>query len=300
MENTESIGAMLRQEREARELSLQDVQEATKITVQNLSALEEDKFDYFPNRVYARAFLRDYANYIGLDSAALLTQYEEKWHGGKEIAEVRPSSRGSAWKSVGYALLAVLVLGGIAAAAYFLLPAGGWRSESYRERVSAQPSDESKGAVLPKVKDIPTPEPDVTGSEPAKPVDSRDNAAQPAVVSKSTFKIAALMPVWVRVVADGKTVYEGTMAKDEVKSWEEIKVVTIRAGMAGAVQIKVNGETQPPLGSLKEPGQKTFEIPAPASISPTVVPAPPVSPPAAGESASPPVEQGAPAPGSTP
>ena len=66
----ESIGQVLRAERDKRGLSLSEVYDDTKITIQNLEALEQDRFDYFPNRVYARAFLRDYANFLGLDSAS--------------------------------------------------------------------------------------------------------------------------------------------------------------------------------------------------------------------------------------
>ena len=92
----DSIGQILRAGRETRGLSLDEVHEATNITVQNLSALEDDRFDHFPNRVYARAFLRDYSNFLGMDSPSLLTHYEEEWNPRpEEVAVSKPQV--SAW-----------------------------------------------------------------------------------------------------------------------------------------------------------------------------------------------------------
>ena len=67
----ETIGELLKNRRVEKDMTLADVHEATKITVENLAALEENRFEIFSSRVYARAFLRDYANYLGIDSIRL-------------------------------------------------------------------------------------------------------------------------------------------------------------------------------------------------------------------------------------
>ena len=105
-----SIGEILKQEREGRGLSLHDVHEATKITSQYLSALEEDRFDSFPNKVYARAFLRDYANFLSLNSSDLLTRYEDEWSGGREVEQV-VTHKSSAWGVLFRVFAVVIVLG---------------------------------------------------------------------------------------------------------------------------------------------------------------------------------------------
>ena len=53
--------------------------------------------------------MRDYANYLGLDSAGLLATYEQDWNPVKE-PEVVTVKRGSPWKAVGYVLLVVVAL----------------------------------------------------------------------------------------------------------------------------------------------------------------------------------------------
>lgn len=66
------IGAVLREERERRGLSLHDVQTELKIRERYLQALEESDYAAIPGEVYARGFLRSYARLLGLDADALL------------------------------------------------------------------------------------------------------------------------------------------------------------------------------------------------------------------------------------
>jgi cytoskeleton protein RodZ len=61
------IGSTLREARKRRELALQDAERATRIRARHLAALEEERFDELPAEVYAKAFLRTYAEFLGLD-----------------------------------------------------------------------------------------------------------------------------------------------------------------------------------------------------------------------------------------
>lgn len=66
------IGQQLRQTRQARELSLEQVSKATRIRPHYLQALEAGDFEALPSPLQARGFLRLYAEYLGLDSAPML------------------------------------------------------------------------------------------------------------------------------------------------------------------------------------------------------------------------------------
>ena len=68
------VGQLLRQTREAQELSLADIEEKTKIRQSFISALESGDWDELPNEVVARGFLRKYATALGLDADELLAQ----------------------------------------------------------------------------------------------------------------------------------------------------------------------------------------------------------------------------------
>jgi cytoskeleton protein RodZ len=61
------IGSSLRAAREQRGLELADVERATRIRSRYLRALEDERFDLIPGLVYAKGFLRTYADHLGLD-----------------------------------------------------------------------------------------------------------------------------------------------------------------------------------------------------------------------------------------
>jgi cytoskeleton protein RodZ len=62
----ETIGQQLKQARQAKNLTIQKVVQATHIRAPHIEALEADNFDSLPSPVQARAFLRLYAEYLGL------------------------------------------------------------------------------------------------------------------------------------------------------------------------------------------------------------------------------------------
>lgn len=73
------IGAMLREARERKGLSLEAVEEKTKISPSVISALEEGNQARFPHAVYARGFVRSYALLLGLDAVELCAQFSREY-----------------------------------------------------------------------------------------------------------------------------------------------------------------------------------------------------------------------------
>ena len=69
------IGDKLRSAREAKGLSIEDIEKATKIQGRYLTAIEQDDFDKLPGDFYVRAFIRQYAQVVGLDGKQLLSEY---------------------------------------------------------------------------------------------------------------------------------------------------------------------------------------------------------------------------------
>ena len=259
----ESIGQLLKQQRDVKSLSLDDVQSATKITVQNLSALEEDRFDSFPNRVYARAFLRDYANYLGLDSADLVARYEEQYHPAREPEETVPKGR-PVWAGIGYCLLAVIILVGLGTVGYL-----GWRAY---ERSYSVPEPDSQAVVhqvdgddFSSPPDQSTHPVDTQTGEEVQPGDEAQPEEKPEpeqakLPDKLALQVSAFRDVWIRVKSDGQTQFAGILPKGETRVVEGKESVSIRAGMAGAVQLKINGKLLEPMGTVKEVGERTFTL----------------------------------------
>lgn len=69
---TNQIGEQLKAARLEKQLSLDDIQEITKIQRRYLSAIEENNLSVLPGDFYVRAFIRQYALAVGLHSDELL------------------------------------------------------------------------------------------------------------------------------------------------------------------------------------------------------------------------------------
>ena len=82
-----SIGPALRSAREKRGLSLEEVERATKIRIRYLEGLEREEYDMLPARIYARGFLKTYANFLGFDGETLSRELEDGPTGGEEAGK---------------------------------------------------------------------------------------------------------------------------------------------------------------------------------------------------------------------
>lgn len=70
-----SIGDQLKNARQERGLTLEQVAEDTNIALRYLDALETENFSVFPGEPYILGFLRNYADYLGLDPQSLINAF---------------------------------------------------------------------------------------------------------------------------------------------------------------------------------------------------------------------------------
>lgn len=69
------LGQLLKKARTQRGLTLDDLQESTKIRKRYLEAIEEGNYSVLPGNFYVRAFIRSFAEAVGLDPADVLQLY---------------------------------------------------------------------------------------------------------------------------------------------------------------------------------------------------------------------------------
>jgi cytoskeleton protein RodZ len=86
------IGERLRSAREALGLSLEEIENVTRIRRSFLVALEQESFDVLPGPAYARGFLRTYARYLGIPSEELLDLYPSPSVGARSGATLHLES----------------------------------------------------------------------------------------------------------------------------------------------------------------------------------------------------------------
>lgn len=73
-----TTGAILREARELKGLSLSDVEDATKIRVKFLEAIERDAFGEIPSLSYAKGFVKNYSEFLGLNSHTVLAFFRRQ------------------------------------------------------------------------------------------------------------------------------------------------------------------------------------------------------------------------------
>ena len=119
-----AVGRLLRDQREARGLSLSEVEKSLRIRRSHLEAIEDGRFDKLPGAAYIPAFLRAYSAHVGLDAEKVLTAY----HLSGPVPIKRPVSLpadfpiGERRAPIGLAVLTVLLVVGAGYAVWNYLP----------------------------------------------------------------------------------------------------------------------------------------------------------------------------------
>ncbi len=71
-----NFGERLKRERELREVSMDELTKATRISARFIEALENENWDRLPGGIFGHGFVRSIARYLGLDEEALLGEYD--------------------------------------------------------------------------------------------------------------------------------------------------------------------------------------------------------------------------------
>jgi cytoskeletal protein RodZ len=84
------IGAMLREARMREHLDIAEFEARTKIRAKYLRALEDEEWSLLPGYTFTKAFLRTYAEMLGLDGRAIVDEFKRQYPDPSEI-ELSPS-----------------------------------------------------------------------------------------------------------------------------------------------------------------------------------------------------------------
>ena len=85
-----TVAEQLRAAREAKNFTVEQVADATKIRTDHIRALEAGKFDAFSATVYIRGSVKIYAKLLKLDEAALLAALDAELKGTQKFSEPPP------------------------------------------------------------------------------------------------------------------------------------------------------------------------------------------------------------------
>jgi cytoskeletal protein RodZ len=227
-----AFGDKLRRERELRGVSLREIADGTKISVRFLQALEEDRTDVLPGGIFPRAFVRQYALFLGLDAdraaADWLAEHGEPLPEKRALAA--PPRRSPV--SAGRVFLALVAVAAVA----LTLRRGGDAERRPRPEPTPVPVAAAP-AVLPTDRVYPAP------------------SLAPAAASPSdglVLTMTAQQDCWVEVRADGETVVNRVLAQGESQTLEARGEIVLSVGNAGGLAIRVNDRPALPLGRSGE------------------------------------------------
>jgi cytoskeleton protein RodZ len=265
------IGPLLEKKRLEKGLSLKEAEQATKIRTRYLKGLEREDPTALPDPVYARGFLKTYANFLGLDGEQLSREFRDHRAprreryldyerpqrgefdqpiinpGGVDDAERRRISGATIFTIV----LAVLVLAVVIGALYYV------GSRSTGNIPNNAPEEEL--VVEQEAED------DSSWEEPAAGPESKTGAEDRADDASNEGSEAVQVTVRVVGVPTGLTVLtDGTVASDQFaqpgfsQTFAARRTITISTANAGAVEVEVDGQNKGRLGQLGKPLTRDF------------------------------------------
>jgi cytoskeleton protein RodZ len=276
------LGQQLREARQARGLSIDDVALGTRIRPAYVHALEEERFADLPAPVYVRGFVRNYATFLGLDAEELIGALEKEQSGAFQPPHRHtpqqisvPVWHGPSPRAMVGTLLLVLLVAFIAFIFRQYSEFTASRSTSvFAATPSPTPITQAATAVpIPTVTPIPTLSAAAVATPPAaatKPPIAPTTAAHltatppppppPSATPQPTatqaaplvLSLQALGDSWVRVTVDGKIAFEGTLLPGTTRAWNGATFITVRYGNAGGVSVTFNGKSE---GVVGQPGQ---------------------------------------------
>jgi cytoskeletal protein RodZ len=232
------VGGRLRAAREARNLDLRDIASTTKISIGALEALEQNDFDPLPGGIFTRAFVRAYANEVGLDPEQTTRDFmaQAPVEATQDVAAQSEQEQMPSTRQVVETLVKFLVVG-VPLAVVLVV---GLRSMS-----TVSPGPEDTGAL---VDAVPAPPP----FPPAAPVESESAAAASAIPEPLAILLRPRGESWVSLTVDGELVVSRIMQAGEEESYEAEDGITLNIGNAGQFDFTINQEDGRSLGGQGE------------------------------------------------
>jgi cytoskeleton protein RodZ len=276
-----SFGEHLRQQREMRGVSLDEIVATTKIGRRLLQALEEEQFDLLPGGIFNKSYVRAYAKCVGIDEDQAVAEYlaaaQEPPPDNKVIAHQHTFHSDRRPERAQFPIVPVLILLVVAAGAV-----GGWKAyqEHQRDRErqmaantpptasvapmqtsgtvpvgsSATSAATQPAAQVPSSQNPPSTSPvsalENNESRSRQSIESSQDASLPGGEFEVTIRPKDR--AWVSVKSDGKYVVRGIIKPPDIKTIRATSEIIFFTGNAGEVEVAFNGKSIPLEGGANQ------------------------------------------------
>ncbi len=287
-ERLQALGEALREQRERLGFSLEQAAQQIHVAEKYLEALERGDLDAFPSSIQARGMLALYARFLHMDVDEVLLRFAEALqYRMARPAEKTPHGparwhRWVAW--MGFLLYALLALG-VAA----ILGWGGylvWQATAQEAHPTPTPppvntrppvaapalTAQAVATSLAQGTRQPTP----VGTDALENLQVTPSPEEPLEQAPVYVVVEARYRVWLRVVSDGKPVFQGRLRPGEQRTFRAEKRMELLVGNGGALRVAYN---QQDLGLLGDWGQVVSVVFTPEHVltptpTPTLTPTP--------------------------
>jgi cytoskeletal protein RodZ len=287
-ESRTAFGPFLRQAREQRGVSLQQVAATTKISARVLDALERNDTSKLPGGLFSRSFVRAYAREVGLDPEETVSRFIEAFPPDTDDRASAATSRFvdvesfESGRRTAIVLLQILGLSLLVIVAVLV-----YRNMHPVVQVPAEPppipapaETRSQGpTTIPAGVDVGA-EAEPVGTIPAIDAPAQTQGAQslpasppPAGVPTGSAEPVAATPetpiavsvlageeCWLSLRVDGQKVVARNLRPGERVQFRARSVITLWAGNAGALTLTLNGKPARTLGARGEVVTKTITL----------------------------------------
>ncbi|MBO8170941.1 MAG: helix-turn-helix domain-containing protein [Bacillaceae bacterium] len=256
------LGKLLKQTREEKKLTLDDIQRVTKIQRRYLEAIEKGNFSTLPGHFYVRAFIKSYAEAVGLSPDELFEEYKEELPEQQTVEKVTQTQRNPKPSAVSFRTgkwLSRILLYSFITLILFVIYMAFTSTDFLTSDGQDKSQDEENLPVIPDVSgsvgsgtdnqtdesDEPEPSPEPEPEPVLSFVKQEGNTYYYELENATVIDLsisAARGDCWT-VVRNGQTeLFNKTMKKGESQSWQQLQEqVTIVTGNGPAVDILVSG-----------------------------------------------------------
>ena len=281
------IGRFLEQKRKERGLSLEEVEQATKIRKRYLTGLEREDYAMLPDAVYAHGFLKTYANFLGLDGEALSRQLKSRrkprrerginYNNPPESSFEQPlitpgGLRGTDKRKISTSaivtlLVALLALAAVIGTLYFV----GRGVQASRSQEENPPASSGENSPRQEQQKIASKDKDPEGGQAnevaGESEEKADDQEKPAVAEQSappdTLQVLVNVkerPSWLLILSDGTQAFEQVAQPGFSRTFEAEHRLYIKSGDAGAVTVEINGQDAGVLGRAGEVVDRNYTL----------------------------------------
>ena len=271
------IGQLLREAREAKGCTLEEAERATRIRAKYLAAFEAEEFSVLPSEAQTRGFLRNYAQFLGLEADAILAEYARltKKPGLLGLPSAQPpalqkrpaAAAGGIQVRPRRRLTAdVLVAAILSLALGLLLLWGGLQVFSGLADAETTPASATASVT-----------PGLTATATSPAIDVAPTQPLPTPLPDYTgvhVLVRAEQRLWLRVTIDGVEDFSGLLRPGESQEFVGQQVVELATGNGKGTRVVWNGVDQGALGGVGEVVVRLWTLEGMITPTPTSTPPP--------------------------